>query len=187
MTPARIAFEVFVGFPLGLLGANAFEWCFHKYVLHGLGKKKGTFWNFHWYEHHADSRKFDMLDPAYKTTWLQGGLNARSKEALSLIGGALLAAPFLLIAPGFTAAAIYSNANYYYRHKRSHLDPEWARKNLPWHVDHHMGKDQDMNWCVTRPWFDWVMGTREKYVGTDVDRADRERKAARTSAKSAAA
>ncbi|RYZ84400.1 MAG: hypothetical protein EOO68_31675, partial [Moraxellaceae bacterium] len=26
--------------------------------------------------------------------------------------------------------------------------------------DHHMNSNQDANWCVTRPWFDYVMGTR---------------------------
>jgi hypothetical protein len=29
-----------------------------------------------------------------------------------------------------------------------------------------MGKNQDMNWCVTRPWFDWILGTRERYAFT---------------------
>jgi hypothetical protein len=33
-----------------------------------------------------------------------------------------------------------------------------------------MGKDQDKNWCVSWPWFDWIMGTREKYVGTERER-----------------
>jgi hypothetical protein len=26
-----------------------------------------------------------------------------------------------------------------------------------------MGKDQNANWCVTHPFFDYVMGTRKKY------------------------
>jgi sterol desaturase/sphingolipid hydroxylase (fatty acid hydroxylase superfamily) len=52
------------------------------------------------------------------------------------------------------------------------LDPEWARKVVPWHVDHHLGPDQDKNWCVTKPWFDWVMGTRVPYVGTAREAAD---------------
>ena len=34
------------------------------------------------------------------------------------------------------------------------------------HYDHHMGADQDANWCVTRPWFDWIMGTRKPYAFT---------------------
>ena len=35
-----------------------------------------------------------------------------------------------------------------------------AREHLPWHVDHHLGRNQDTNWCVTKPWFDYIMGTR---------------------------
>lgn len=35
-----------------------------------------------------------------------------------------------------------------------------GKKRIPWHYDHHMNSNQDANWCVTRPWFDYVMGTR---------------------------
>lgn len=35
-------------------------------------------------------------------------------------------------------------------HRRSHLEPEWAKKRIPWHYDHHMNSNQDANWCVTR-------------------------------------
>lgn len=45
-------------------------------------------------------------------------------------------------------------------HRRSHLEPEWGKKAIPWHYDHHMNTNQDANWCVTRPWFDYIMGTR---------------------------
>jgi hypothetical protein len=30
-----------------------------------------------------------------------------------------------------------------------------------------MGPNQEANWCVTRPWFDVIMGTRERWVGTE--------------------
>jgi sterol desaturase/sphingolipid hydroxylase (fatty acid hydroxylase superfamily) len=43
------------------------------------------------------------------------------------------------------------------------MNPEWAKKHLRWHYEHHMGKDQNKNFCVTKPWFDWIMGTRVKY------------------------
>ncbi len=36
---------------------------------------------------------------------------------------------------------------------------------MPWHYDHHMGKDQNSNWCVTHPLFDMVLGTRKEYLG----------------------
>ena len=40
---------------------------------------------------------------------------------------------------------LFSSAAYYVRYKRAHLDPEWGRRHLPWHVDHHMRPNQDAN------------------------------------------
>jgi sterol desaturase/sphingolipid hydroxylase (fatty acid hydroxylase superfamily) len=91
------------------------------------------------------------------------------------------------IAPFFTGTMVYSAVHYYRVHKRSHLDPEWAREHLPWHYDHHMGPDQNVNWCVTRPWFDHLMGTRVPYLGTDRAARDAARRAARVSPVPAAA
>ena len=56
-------------------------------------------------------------------------------------------------------------------------DTEWAREHLPWHYDHHMGPNQHANWCVTKPWADIVMGTREPYCGTEREAADNEKRA----------
>ena len=39
-----------------------------------------------------------------------------------------------------------------------------GKQHLPWHYDHHMGRDQNANWCVTHPLFDNVMGTRKIYT-----------------------
>jgi hypothetical protein len=36
-------------------------------------------------------------------------------------------------------------------------------KHMRWHVEHHLGKDQDKNWCVSQPWFDRILGTRVEY------------------------
>lgn len=152
-----------IGIPLGLLYANAFEWAFHKYVLHGLGKNKKSFWAFHFHEHHRESRKHDMSDPGYEGTpfaW-----NAQGKEALALAVGAVAVLPLFPIAPFFTGTVLYSAANYYRVHKRAHLDPAWAKEHLPWHVAHHMGRNQDANWCVTKPWFDKLVGTAEPMPG----------------------
>ena len=82
-------------------------------------------------------------------------------------------------APWFCAGVWASSYAYYTVHKKSHLEPEWARKHLSWHYDHHMGPNQHSNWCVTRPWFDHILGTREPYVGTDRERADTEKRADR--------
>jgi sterol desaturase/sphingolipid hydroxylase (fatty acid hydroxylase superfamily) len=71
--------------------------------------------------------------------------------------------PLLPVAPFFTMTVYWRAWRYYTIHKRAHLDRNWAKEDLPWHYDHHMGKDQNANWCVTYPWFDHVMGTRKRY------------------------
>ena len=83
--------------------------------------------------------------------------------------------------PGFAtpplvawATVVWSAFDYYRKHKRSHEDPEWAREHLPWHYDHHMGRDQNANWCVTHPFFDYVMGTRKEYLGVQPPAAQAE-------------
>lgn len=166
-----------LGFPIGLAVANAGEWVFHKYVLHGLGKNPRSFWSFHWHEHHRASRKHGHVDEAYRGSLFRW--NAQAKEALSLVGVAVATAPLIPVAPFFVGAIWYSGLTYYRRHKRAHLDPQWARDHLPWHYDHHMGPDQHANWCVTRPWFDHVMGTRARYLGTARAARDDARRAAR--------
>jgi len=159
-----------IGIPLGLAVANASEWLIHKYVLHGLGKHKNSFWSFHWHEHHRNARKNGHHDPDYKAR-LWKAWNGQSKEAAVLIGTAVAMAPVAPFAPFFYGTIVYSAVNYYRKHKRAHLDPAWAREHLPWHYDHHMGPNQNANWCVTRPWADIVKGTREPYLGTARERA----------------
>ena len=174
-----------LGIPLGLLYANAAEWVIHKHVLHGLGKKRSSFWNFHWGEHHFHARKQGFRDPDYERSFL--GWHAQGKEAAAV--GLAVAAhlPLAGVAPWFTAAVVYSGANYLYKHRKSHLQPEWAREKLTSHYDHHMGKNQDANWCVTHPFFDHVMGTREYYAYTEAEKDDLERKQRRAAKRSAAA
>ncbi|MEC9070812.1 MAG: hypothetical protein VX938_00475, partial [Myxococcota bacterium] len=103
----------------------------------------------------------------------------QGKEALALTLGLMTHLPLFPVAPFFTGTLVYSALRYYYVHRKAHLDTDWARENLPWHYDHHMGPDQDANWCVTRPWFDYLMGTRKPYVGTAQEEADREKSGVR--------
>lgn len=148
-----------IGIPLGLLTANAVEWVMHKHVLHIRGRDKKSFWAFHFHEHHREVRKNDYYDPNYEKFPL--GLHAQGKEAWSLIASSVAVAPLFPVAPFFVGTLWYCAGNYYYLHKKSHQNPEWARENLPWHFDHHMGRNPDANWCVTKPWFDYILGTRE--------------------------
>lgn len=164
-----------IGIPLGLLASNAGEWLIHKYVLHGLGRSKKSFWAFHWHEHHNAARRNGMRDEAYEKP-LSSGWNPQSKELAALIAGGLLQVPLFPFAPFFVGTVWFSMARYYRVHRRAHLDPAWAREHLPWHVDHHMGRNQDANWCVTHPFFDNVMKTRTPYVGSEQEAADVRRK-----------
>jgi len=174
-----------IGIPLGLLAANATEWVAHKYVLHGLGKRKESFWAFHWHEHHGNSRRNGFVDETYDRSLL--GWHAQGKEALVIAAATATSIPLLPVAPFFIGTMWYSAFNYYRKHKRSHQDPEWAREHLPWHYDHHMGPNQDANWCVTHPFFDYVMGTRKPYAHTEREARDIERRKARATRKKARA
>jgi len=166
-----------IGIPLGIITANAIEWVVHKHVLHGLGGRKESLWSFHWHEHHRACRKNGHRDDDYERPVL--GRHAQGKEALALMVGVMAVLPLAPVAPFFAGTMAYSAVHYYRVHKRAHLDPEWAREHLPWHYDHHMGPDQNVNWCVTRPWFDHLMGTRVPYLGTEREARDRVKRAVR--------
>jgi len=174
-----------IGFPLAFVYANAAEWFIHKHVLHGPGKKRESMWSFHFHEHHNASRRHGMIDAAYHRPLK--GWHAQTKEAVGIVALAAAHTPLAPVAPGFVLGVWASAALYYHRHKKAHLDPEWARRKLPWHVDHHMGRNQEANWCVTFPWFDHVMGTREYYVGTDLEAQDRAKAAKRKARRQAKA
>ena len=76
-----------IGIPIGLAVANASEWFVHKYVLHGLGRRKESFWSFHWHEHHKNARRNAHVDADYRAP-LFGTWNGQSKEAVALLAGA---------------------------------------------------------------------------------------------------
>jgi sterol desaturase/sphingolipid hydroxylase (fatty acid hydroxylase superfamily) len=168
---------MWMGFAVGLLASNAAEWFLHRRVLHELGRDKKGFWSFHWHEHHREARRNGFLDPHYQRSPL--GWHSQGKELAALVGVAAAVTPLWPLAPGFVLGSYFSAWRYYRLHKRAHLDPAWAREHLPWHYDHHMGPNQDANWCVTHPLWDHVMGTRIPYVGTERERQDRARAAAR--------
>ncbi len=170
-------YEALLSIPAGLLLGNFTEWWFHRFVLHGLGRTRGTFWSFHFHEHHRNSRQHAFYDPCYRRFPL--GWHAQGKEAWALIVASLLISPLFSIAPWLTATLWYCALNYYLRHKYCHDHPEWARKHMPWHYDHHMGPNPHSNWCVTKPWFDWVFGTREYYTGTERELQDQRKREAR--------
>lgn len=152
------------GFLVGLMVANSFEWVAHKFILHGThrsGKPRYSpvpkSMQSHW-AHHREVRKQGFHDDGY----VEGISNWRTKNeivSLVVVAGAA-SALFYPISKGMVAASLYSACNYYYIHRRAHLEPNWAKHKIPWHYDHHMNSNQDANWCVTKPWFDYLLGTR---------------------------
>ncbi len=74
----------------------------------------------------------------------------------------LLHMPLLWIYPSFTSAVYLSLALYYYKHRKAHLDPVWAKRHLCWHYEHHLSGNTCANWCVTWPLFDYLLNTRVK-------------------------
>ena len=95
-----------IGIPIALLWANASEWITHKYLLHGVGLKKGAPFNYHFYEHHRAVRQHDGGDPGYDRSVL--GWHAQGKEVLGLVVAAAFYAPLFPIAPFFTAQGAIS-------------------------------------------------------------------------------
>lgn len=152
------------GFLAGLVVANGFEWFAHKYVLHGTHRAGQTRYSpvpdsmrSHW-EHHREVRKTRFSDYAY----VEGLKNWRIRNEIGslAVAASVFGLAFYPLSKGMFLATLYSASNYFYMHRRAHLQPEWARKKIPWHYDHHMNSNQDANWCVTKPWFDYLMGTR---------------------------
>jgi sterol desaturase/sphingolipid hydroxylase (fatty acid hydroxylase superfamily) len=143
---------------LGIFYANLIEWIAHKYVLHGLGKKKGSFWSFHWSDHHRTSRKKDMKDASYL---LNPFTEPRLKEVIGILGLCIFQLSTIWIFPYFTITTWVYAAAYLYLHRKVHVDTEWGKRWMPWHFRHHCGKDQDSNWGVVLPLFDYILGTRK--------------------------
>ena len=109
-----------IGIPLGWAYSNFGEWVLHKYVLHGLGKHRGSFWSFHWHEHHQKSPRHDMVDDQYmRSLW---SWSARTKELLSLAVLAVAHAPLFPVAPFFVGTVWACTVNYYRVHRRAHLE-----------------------------------------------------------------
>ena len=68
--------------PLAFIYSAILEWLIHKYILHGLGKNKKSFWSFHWHSHHKTCRKNKNSDINYKFP----GAPPVKKEIISLMG-----------------------------------------------------------------------------------------------------
>ena len=136
----------------GLIAASFIEWTVHKHILHELGKKKVSIFSFHWGHHHANARRNGFIDRSIS-----------GREIVGVLSLCVLASPIWFLLPYMYYAMVVHAGTYYVLHTVAHAYPNFARKAIPWHYDHHMGKNQNMNWCVVHPLADLIMGTRRKY------------------------
>ena len=151
-----ILFQIIIGY----LYATWLEWAIHKYVLHGLGKNKNSWFNFHWHSHHKTCRKNKNFDENYNTFLSLSVI----KEITGLCFLSVAHIPVYFIAPYLYYTLIFCTMRYFYVHQKAHRDVEWGKDHVPWHYKHHMGKDQNYNWGVTNPIFDYVFRTRKKLI-----------------------
>ena len=147
-------------FLLAFVYANLLEWAIHKYLFHGAGKNKKSSFAGHWHIHHKLCRKNGNADKTYKDFPVHPSVK---QEVVSLLALVFLHTPLLFVSPFFFGCLTYFTARYFYIHRRCHVDVEWGKRNFPWHYDHHMGKNQDANWGVTNPLWDYILKTRIKY------------------------
>ena len=78
--------------------------------------------------------------------------------------GMALHVPLFWYVPVFAGTAILYAFIYMVVHRKSHEHIEFFKKWMPWHYEHHMGRDQNRNWCVVCPLMDHIMGTRDKWL-----------------------
>lgn len=154
--------EVVLLVVLGCLYGNFMEWFLHKYILHGLGQKPKSKFSFHWLQHHRLVRIKKYRDPSYDRDSLFAW-NPRTQEIAWLGVVAALHAPVFWLAPVFGVTTLLWTVFYYLVHFISHKRPAIGKKYFRHHYEHHMGEDQEKNFCVTFPLMDYVFGTRQKY------------------------
>ena len=132
------------------------EWLVHKIAFHRWGKNKNSMFAFHLRDHHVKSIKDNFYDPKVSALEWAG--------TLFLIGVHI---PLYFLNPWFYLGASIYAVLFAVVHNYSHKYPEWAKKWVPWHYDHHM-KYQNDNMNVVLPIFDYVMGTRKKYLDKNI-------------------
>ena len=122
-----------------------------------MHKPKGrSRFKFHW-KHPGIARKNDNLDPDYK-------LKVFHNETYITLAAIILHTPLVFVYPPFALTAIAYAAAYMVLHRMSHTYVDFFKKWMPWHYEHHMGKNQNANWCVLFPMMDYIMGTRERWL-----------------------
>ena len=136
------------GVILGFLYANFLDWGIHILLHKPRGKSR---FKFHW-KHHKVARKHQNHDPDYK-------LKIWHNETILTTLGVILHIPLLWIWPSFALTAMIYGIIYMFLHRMTHTYVDFFKKWMPWHYEHHMGKDQHINWGVRLPIVDKFLKT----------------------------
>ena len=137
-------------FIFGLIYANFVEWFIHKFLFHGLGKKKNSIFAFHLREHHKNVLRNNYYDIKFSKIELPG--------ILLLL---LLHVPVMYISAYFYIALAIYGLLFIVIHNIVHKYPAFGKRYFIWHWNHHMS-DQNKSWGVVCPIFDIAAGTLEK-------------------------
>ena len=154
--------EYILATAITLAAQTVTEWVAHKYVLHDWALKKGAFFHFHW-EHHNRCRKANNIDVDYVAMFRRGKLTlgiVKEMAAIAAITVVFAVPVYLFVWPMLGGMLAFGAWFYFFSHALCHTG--WFPGMFPWHRDHHMGPDQNQNWCVTLPVADWVLKTRVK-------------------------
>lgn len=143
---------------LGVLFANLVEVLAHKYILHGLGKKKNSFFSHHWVHHHM-ARKWKFYDPLYLLPFWNW--DHRFKEVLGIVLLCILVFPFWFYFKIFAITLWVYALSYIVLHKYMHMYPKFGQKWFPWHHRHHVIGNQEHSWGVLLPIIDYILGTNK--------------------------
>jgi len=140
------------GFIIGFLYGSLLEYMIHRFVFHKLGHKKKSIWSYHLRGHHVLSRKNNFID-----------LTESQAESVGMMFLVLIHTPLFFVSFGaWLGVTLYALA-FKYLHGFQHKHPEFTKKYMKWHWDHHM-KSPNKNFGVVVPWMDYFFGTRKKYL-----------------------
>ena len=140
-----------IGFFLGFLYGSLLEYLIHDRVFHRMGKKRGSMFSYHLKGHHALARKNNFVD-----------LTLSRVEFYGLLFLILIHLPVIAINVGFWAGVTLYAIAFKVIHGFQHKYPEFTKKYMKWHWEHHM-KDSNKNFGVVVPWMDYLFRTRKKY------------------------
>lgn len=139
-----------VSFLLGLFYGNFLEYVIHKHVFHKMGRKKESMFRYHLRGHHVLAKKNGFVD-----------LTASQVENWGLVALMVVHLPFFWLSIPFWVGINLYSVLFKLMHGIQHSYPNFTKKWMKWHWDHHMANPNE-NFGVVAPWCDYLFGTRKK-------------------------